>query len=304
MVEEIKKREIHAQVRPFLGKLSIVSKRLSLASIIGGYKSTFKGRGLEFDGYTVYDPSEDAERIDWKASLRAAQLLMKDYVEEREVPIFFIIDVGDSMVFGSTEKLKNEYVIEVVAALSFLALEAGDSVGYAIFANEVRNSVQVSKDKKQIYVLSKFLFDPKNYGGGMNLTNATNFALSFLKKRAIVIIVSDFIGLEENWKDALKLLSTRHDMIGIMVRDPRDFTMPDIDMRVMIRDPRTGDQMLIEPSKIKKDYEEEASAREQEIEQGFRSVNSDFLKLRTDVNFVNPIIEFFRKRGARYAHTV
>ncbi len=301
---DFEKREIHAEVRPFLKKLSIASKRLSISSVIASYKSLFRGRGLEFDGYEVYDPSEDAERIDWKASLRASQLLMKDYIEEREMPIFFLVDVGDSMLFGSTEKLKNEYAIELVAALSFLALEAGDSIGLALFNKEIKQAVQVSKDKKQIYIFSKFFFDTKSYGGGMSLTSACNFSLSFLKRRSVIVIISDFIGLEEKWKDGLALLRSRHDVMGMMIRDPRDFTMPDIDVKVVVSNPETGEQMLIEPAKIKKDYEEEALRREKDVEGGFRESHCDFLKLTTDKPFVNPLITFFRMRSAKYAHTV
>ena len=89
-------------------EFEIAIKKMVFTRIVGRYTSIFRGKGLEFDTYRNYSPGDDASFIDWKASARANELLVKEYVEERDVKIFFLVDVSSSMVFGSTEKLKNE----------------------------------------------------------------------------------------------------------------------------------------------------------------------------------------------------
>ena len=101
------------------------------------YRILFRGRGLEFMQFRAYAPEDDASLIDWKASVRAQRPLVRSYKEEKDLRIVFLVDMSDSMVFGSTEKLKCEYAAEVALAFAHLILSSGDKVGFILFNERV-----------------------------------------------------------------------------------------------------------------------------------------------------------------------
>jgi len=141
------------------------------------YKSVFRGRGLEFESYRVHGIDDDATMIDWKASLRANELLAKQYVEERQLNVYFLVDVSNSMLFGSSDRLKCEYTAEFVASLSHLIISSGDNVGVVMFNDGVAKILHPSASKNQFALVMKFFSDPTFYGGGFDLSKAIDYVL-------------------------------------------------------------------------------------------------------------------------------
>ena len=193
------KRRLNVDLVQSIRKLDVVSRRITSGKVVGGYKSVFKGKGLDFDGYRVYDSSDDASLIDWKATVRSNQILIKTYIEERDVNVFFLVDVSNSMVFGSTPKLKNEYAVETISSISHAILKEGDNVGMILFSDKIVCKVYPGKGEEQFYILTKNLINPENYGGNFDFNSACKFLLSYLKQDSIVFVVSDFFGLKEGW---------------------------------------------------------------------------------------------------------
>ena len=126
------KKELNLELSESIKRLKIFTNQIVNTSFVGGYKSVFKGHGMEFEDYREYTPNDDASTIDWKASVRSKQLLVREFVEERNLNVFFLIDASSSMVYGSTDKLKMEYAAEIVATLSYTILQAGDSISFAL----------------------------------------------------------------------------------------------------------------------------------------------------------------------------
>ncbi len=293
------KKEIRVDVEEAVRRLKIVLKQAITTDIMGGYKSVFRGRGLEFDGYRQYAPDDDASIIDWKASARAKRLLVKTFAEERELEVFFLVDASESMLFGSTEKLKNEYSAEFVLSLSYLITEAGDKAGMAFFSDRVTNIAPVASGKKQFYAIARRLTNPEAYGGNYDITGALEFILRFLKKKgAILFVVSDFIGVSGDWQTRLKWLAAKFDVICVMVRDPRDTVMADAGL-VYVEDPYTHQKLLIDPVTIAEDYRHYALMEEERITRLIKDANVDFLRLSTDRSFIEPLISLFKRRQAR-----
>lgn len=288
--------KLRVDLTPAIKQLEIVTKNLVTTSVVGHYKSVFKGKGIEFADYRAYTPDDDTSLIDWKASVRANELLVKEFVEERNINMFFLIDVSTSMIFGSTYKLKNEYAAEIVASLAHIGLDAGDKVGFALFNDKVIKKILPSNDKHQFYILSKTLVNPTFYGGKYDLGEALKFLIGYLKETSIVMIISDFIGLRGEWKKYLKIAGTKYDIIGIMVRDPRDRSLPADNANIFIADPFSNRQMLVNPILIKKKYEEYVKKEEETIKNIFLSYKCDFIELSTDKPFAPVIIDFFKKR--------
>jgi len=294
------KRKLNVDLVPSIRRLKVVTKGLVKTKGFGSYKSVFRGKGLEFSEYRPYDNNDDASMIDWKASLRSNQILVRQYEEERDVNVFFLVDCSSSMVFGSTEKLKNEFAVELIASLAFSILDTGDSVGLAMFNDKIVKKVHLGKGKGQFYALTRALMNPEYYGGGYDFSVAADFILNYLKQSTVVIIVSDFVGLKEDVSKRLQFVTTKFDTIGVMIRDPRDKQLPEGVGQVVIEDPYSKQSLLIEPELIKDIYEEEIRKQEKGIKELFLKNRSDFLSLTTDKNFIKPILNLFMERSLKW----
>lgn len=295
-----KKLLFKLEIAPALRKLEVLSKALINTNVLGAYKSVFKGRGLEFAGYRQYTPDDDASLIDWKASARTGETLIKEYVEERDINIFFILDSSASMLFGSIDKLKIEYAIELVASLANAVLEVGDNVGIVLVSDDVIAKIYPQGGKQQLYNITKLIVNPDIYGGRFRFKIASDFALNYLKESSVLIFVSDFIYLEKDWEESLKLITKKFDVIGIMVRDQRDRTLPEGSGEIVIADPHSTKTLLIDPKLLKNAYESMIKKQEIEIEKAFHRNEADFLNISTDKPFVKPILNLFKERAIRW----
>lgn len=280
-------------------RLDIAIKRTMASDSLGFYKSAFKGQGLEFEEYQVYTSGEDSHRIDWKASARSPNILMKKYVEERNLKVFFLIDASTSMIFGSGNKLKNEYAAELILSLSHPMIEAGDLVGFAMFTDKITQHVLPVKDRSVHYQLSRALVDPDNYGSGYDLVSALDFVNTHISDQALLIIVSDFLGLKGKWEEKLKILANRFDIIAMMIRDTRDLKLPEDVGQVVIEDPFSGKQTTINPSQLKKLYSRVANQQVEKVKKSFIKINCDFVDFETDKPYVSRVVSFFRRRASK-----
>jgi uncharacterized protein (DUF58 family) len=296
----MKTKKLRIDVVSLLKKLDIILKMLVDTQVVSKYRSVFKGKGLEFEDFREYTTQDDASRIDWKTSARANKLLVKLFREERELDVYILLDVSSSMIFGSTKKLKMEYAAEVAAAFAFMVTEASDKAGLTMFNEKVVKVVPASVGKKHFQVILNILVKPDFYGGGYDLEKALDFSMKVFRKKGLMIIISDFIGLKKGWEDALKLASVKFDVIGVMVRDPRDRMMPDEDLgQFVLQDAYSNSSLLVDPKKIKKQYAEYVRREEEALKKSFMKCNADLINLSTDESFIKPIIEYFIMRRAR-----
>ncbi len=293
------KKKLKLDLSKGIKRLQVTTNRLVNTGFVGTYKSVFRGRGLEFEGYRQYTPDDDASIIDWKASVKSKELLVREFVEERNLSIYMMIDVSSSMIYGSTEKLKIEYAAEISATLSYAVLNAGDGVGFALFNDKVIKDAPPVSGYKQHHNIIKTLVNPNYYGGGYNLNEALRFSLSTLKNISVFIIISDFIGLTQGWDRYIRMLSKKFDVIGIMVRDPRDYTLPDYKGHVVLCDPYSNNKITIKPSAIKEQYKRFVLKQEETIKKVFSTTGADFLSLSTEQSFIKPLTSLFIKRTKR-----
>lgn len=261
------------------------------------YKTMFRGKGLDFDGYRTFTQEDDAIYIDWRASKRANRLLTKQYVEEKDLKILFVVDVGDNMVFGSTNKLKCECAAEFSLALTHLILSSGDKVGFILFGEELVQKVEPSKGLRQLSLFEDFLIDGKNYGGGSNLKAALDFLINYVDQSVkAVFIVSDFLNVDEKLTEDLKLVGDKFESVAVMIKDPLDKTIPSTAAEVVLEDPNTGEQLLINPRIAKSRYEFYAAKQENLFRDLLKGAGIDLLSLNTNEPFVPSLGEFLKER--------
>jgi uncharacterized protein (DUF58 family) len=294
-------KELKANLVPGIKELNVfVRKNLLSASLSGEIASSLKGRGIEFEDYRVYSEGDDASRIDWRTSKRARKLLVREYKIDININAFFLIDVSESMLFSSTKRLKCEYAAEVACSLFYGVLQVGNSVGFGLFNDNMKMVNKPKQGKKQFYIFCKEIGNPKNYGGKKDMRKALQQTLSILDKKGLVIIISDFINEDEKWLNTLKVMAQKHEVIGIMIRDPRDYSLPKNTGQILIEDPFSKQLLYVDAAQYSKPYEQFNRNQINLINTVFTNNRATLLQLRTDQEYLTPLMMFFRKRGGRW----
>lgn len=291
----MEERRLNADIAGSIAQFQRVMRGFELKTKL--YRRILKGRGLEFDGYRDYSPDDDANLIDWKASKRVNKLITKQYTQEKNLKIMFIVDVSERMVFGSEPKLKCEYATETIAALANLILNSRDKVGYILFSDGVKEFVGPQLGRKHFIRFMNTLTDARMYGGSSNLENAIDFSLKYLNKDiASIIIVSDFINLNEKINNKLSLLVNQFETMAIMIRDPLDRTLPNISGEVIIENPETREKILINPNLARASYEKFAMQQEVFVKNLLFKTGIDTIELTTDKSFISSLATFLKER--------
>jgi len=293
--------KLKLDIKDLANRLDLNTKRLFKSTLAGNYQSAFKGDGLEFYGFRKYDQGDDASDIDWKASARSNYLLVKEFVEERSLSVFFLLDVNTTMLFGTKNKIKAQYAAELVASMSYAIMHSSDSVGMGMFNKDIVRSFMPSSGEKQYYIILNNLVDLNLYGKGFDLVKPLKYYTDKLPRGSLLFVVSDFIGLRgQDWINALKIASRKFDVVGIMIRDERDRLLPDTHMEIVLESPDDNRKKIINPKIIKQEYESYVKKEEARIIEIFKEADAEFIMLTTEMDFVNPLIKFFRKRVRKY----
>jgi len=293
-------RELKVDLTPGLRRLDMFSRRDVLSTTMEGeWATAFKGRGIEFAGFRDYQYGDDASLIDWKASLRAKTTLIREFEEYKNFNAFILFDVSDTMLFSSTDKLKCEYAAELIYTLADAINKAGDSVGMAMFNENFINRISPNIGAEIIHHIKANILDKNNYGGGKDIKRVLMMTRSFLKGRAVILLVSDFISFDKGWENYIQMMSEEFEVIAVMVRDPIDRELPEVGGQVMIKDPQTGQNLYIDSRQYADKYREMVTSQEKYIENIFKRNRGDFIKLTTDKDFLVPVISFFQRRSKR-----
>ncbi|MFN3431938.1 MAG: DUF58 domain-containing protein [Candidatus Sericytochromatia bacterium] len=290
------KTEIHKRIK----RLEIKTLRL-VHNIFGGeYQSVFKGRGIEFDEVREYQEGDDPRLIDWNVTARMDRLFVKKFVEERELSIFLVVDVSASNCFGSAVMLKRDLAAELSAALAMSALHNHDTVGLLMFSDRIERFVPPKKGRTHVSRLVREILTTEPVGRGTDYKVAVDFLMQVVKQRSVVFMLSDYLSLD--FEKPLRLANTRHDLIPVVLNDPREFSLPDVGL-ARFDDPETGESVLLDThsAKVRKEYARQANQLHAERVGVFRKLGLDYLDLFTDQSYVKPLIKFFQSRQTRRA---
>jgi uncharacterized protein (DUF58 family) len=267
--------------------------------LAGGYHSVFKGQGMEFDEVRAYQPGDDIRTIDWNVTARTGHPYVKRYVEEREITVFFLVDLSVSGNFGSKEKFKNEVAAEFCALLSFSAIKNNDKVGLIVFTDTIELFIPPAKGTSHVLRLVRELlyFEPgrTREKTGTDIAAALDYLGRVLHKRGVVFLVSDF--LDKNFEKPLRVLARRHDLIAVTVSDPHELALPDVGL-LEIRDAESGEIVVIDTGSktVRSSYKRLAEERNRNLSDFFQATGIDHIQLLTDRDYVLDLVKFFRKR--------
>jgi uncharacterized protein (DUF58 family) len=287
-------KEIFRKVR----QLEIRTKGLVNNLFGGEYHSAFKGRGMVFSEVREYQYGDDIRQIDWNVTARAGETFIKIFEEEREQTLMLLVDISPSGIFGSKQR-KSDLITEMCAVLAFSAIKNGDKVGMILFSDKVEKVVLPKKGRLHVLRLIRELYTTQAIGRGTDLNVPLNFINRLLKRRAIVILASDFVA--PDFEKSIKITNKKHDLIAVSVSDPLEDELPNIGI-VNLRDAETGETRMIDTSsrKVRTSYKAHRLMRLAKRREQFRKQQIDAVDVSTSNSYVQPLMAFFKRRGARY----
>jgi len=287
-------KELQSKIR----HIEIVSRHLVEEVFSGQYHSVFKGRGVEFAEVREYQAGDDVRTIDWNVTARMGRLFVRKYVEERELTVVLAVDASASNVFGSAERFKGEVAVEICSLLAFSAIANNDRVGLMIFTDEIEKYIPPRKGRNHVLRLIRELLYFKPRRRGTDIAEALSFLRSSLSKKAVLFVVSDFIA--EAFERPLKIVSGKHDVIAVLVSDPREFALPRSGL-FLVEDSESGEAIVVDSSSVEvtggfaglalRNYE----AKKKLI----RSSGAELLEIATDQPYVPRLMRFFEERARR-----
>lgn len=288
-------KKLPADLMKKVRRIEIATNRLVDQGVAGDYHSVFKGLGMEFAEVRPYQPGDDVRTIDWNVTARMGSPFVKKYVEERDLTIFLVIDVSGSLSFGSRTILKRELAAEIAALLSFAALRNHDRVGAALVSDRLELFLPPQRRRTHVLRLVREVLD-RPAEGGTDLESGLEAVLSTLKRRAVLFLISDFLG--SPCSRAIRAAAARHDLIVVEIVDPRDQEIPDSGP-VVIRDAETGEIGIAGGRREARRYLETRRQERDALVRATRRAGVDHVVLRTDRPYLQTLLAFFEQRRRR-----
>ena len=280
-------------------KLLEISTRKIVNNLIAGeFHSAFRGQGMTFSEFREYVPGDDVRLISWPLMARTGKLFIKKFDEEREMSLMIVVDISGSGNFGSKKYFKGEVINYVAAILCFAALKNKDPVGLMLYSDRVEHYVPPKKGTGHVHRILRDLFYFKPQSKGTQLSVALDYLLGTLKKRANIFFCSDF--LDSGFDRKLRQVGRKHDTVAVVVEDPAEAELPPMGL-LDVQDPETGELVTIDTDsrRFRQQYKGLMDQRKKARDQDLRRAAVDRIDVRSDVDLIDPLLEFFRKRNRR-----
>jgi uncharacterized protein (DUF58 family) len=278
--------------------LELRTRGLVNSLFTGEYRSVFKGQGMEFAEVREYQPGDEVRSIDWNVTARMQRPYVKRYIEERELTVMLAVDVSGSERFGTRRRFKSEVASELAAVLAMSAIRNNDRVGNLMFTDRIEHVVPPRKGRRHALRLIRDILAFEPNGTGTDIGGATEYLNKMLAHKAIIFLVSDFLG--ENIERPLKLLAQRHDVVAVTLEDPSERVLPDIGL-VRLIDPETGQSLNIDTSdpKVRSRFDTQVAGEADRRRHLLRRLAIDEIPVNTDQSIMDPLLRFFRTRERR-----
>ncbi len=266
----------------------------------GDYRSLFYGYGIDFADLREYQPEDDIRYIDWNVTARMDVPYVRQYLEDREVTAWFLLDLSPSVDFGTpaTHNLKRTMLIDFVTTLARLLTRHGNRVGAIVYGTRVERIVPARGGRVQVLRLVNDLLKQPQWSKSpfTDLTQLLEAGLHTLKRRSLVFIISDFISAP-GWEKPLSLLNRRHEVLAVRLWDPREVDLPDLGPLIM-EDAETGEQMYVDTHDrvFRQRFQQAAREREAQLTTTFKHAGVDALSLSTEDDLVRAIVRFANER--------
>lgn len=252
---------------------------------------------MAFSEVREYTYGDDMRDIDWNVTARYNKPYVKVFEEERELTVMLLIDVSESLSFGTSTMIKRNMLAEIAATLAFSAIQNNDKIGVIFFSDKIEKFVPPKKGRKHIlYIIREILsFEPEN--NQTDISMALRYLTNAIKKRCTAFLLSDFIDTSD-YKQALKIANRKHDLVSVQVYDKMSTELKPLGL-MKVNDPETGSEQWIDSSskKVRTTYNKWWYNQQTYMNAAFKQSGVDSISVSTDDDYVRSLLMLFQKRG-------
>jgi uncharacterized protein (DUF58 family) len=273
----------------------------------GDYRTLWRGAGVDLADLREYQHHDDVRHIDWNVTARLQQPYVRQFLEDRDLSAWFLLDLSGSVDFGSGDTTKLAVSTGFVATLARVITRHGNRVGAMFYSQQVDGMMPPRASRLHVLELMQRMRAPRPAAGradvkaGTSLATLLNTAASAIQRRSLVFVVSDFIS-QPGWAEALARLSRRHDVVAVRLWDPMEMELPDVGL-VTVQDAETGEQLFIDAADpaFRERYARVAQEQETSLLNGLAASGADVLELATDDDLLAALMRFadLRRQRAR-----
>ena len=262
----------------------------------GDYKSAARGDGLDLADLREYQFHDDVRRMDWNATARLGVPYVRDYIEDREIPVWFLLDLSPSMSFEGVSVSKHAVLMEFTTLMCRLMLGRGNRAGAMIFSGQVERVIPSRGGRRQLLQILNTVAGYRPTPKPTDLKQVLADAAATIRRRSLVFIVSDFIS-PPGWEKALTLMALRHDLIAVRLTDPLEAHMPDLGF-LTFQDAESGEQLFVDTHdrRFRARFTQAAEAREEALRAIFEKAGVDVVELATEDDVMDALLRFVEMR--------
>jgi uncharacterized protein (DUF58 family) len=266
----------------------------------GDYRSLFRGNGVDFADLREYEYGDDVRHIDWNVTARMDTPYVREFLEDREITCWFLLDLSPSVDFGTveSERLKRSVLVDFVATISLVLTRHGNRVGAIFYGSGIERVIPARGGRVQVLrLINDLVSHPRRTAAPFtDLTPLFDAGQHWIKGRSLVVAVSDFIAAP-GWDRALEGLTRKHEVVAVRLFDPRETELPDVGP-ILLDDAETGEQLVIDTqdATFRRRFEDAAAQREADLSAAFRRAGVDTLALATDDDVLAAIVRMAARR--------
>ena len=285
-------------IRSFLNKANQIEIRIRKAinnQMHGNYASVFKGSGIEFNDLRQYQYGDDVRHIDWNSSAKGHGTFVKIFKEEKEQTVFFVLDASASNEIGAANETKMDTIKEMAAVLSLSAIQEAGHIGFCCFTDKIEKFMAPAPGKKHGYRALSELFKVVPESKKTDLQEAIRFTLNILKRKSLVIIISDFI--DQDYEEILMSLGKKHDVVVLQIQDSRELHLPKLGI-IPVYNPETGKTTYINSSSkgFQKLMTKNFQQHPDDLAALCKKQKIDYVRITAGQDYVQPLVKLFTIR--------
>lgn len=302
-------------------RIEIHTRQLVTGAVTGAYHSSFKGRGMDFEEVREYAVGDDVRTIDWNVSAKMDRPFVKVFREERELTLMLLVDLSASGSFGSVDQSKRELAAEIASVLAFSATLNNDKVGLILYAEQVEYYIPPKKGRRHILRLIRDILYFQPSGRGTDHQQALDYLNRIQRRKTVAFLISDFQDSSAAGAspaphtadhavydprrtallNSLALTNQRHDLISIVLTDPREKELPNVGL-ITLEDAETGEVIEVDTGNrsIRQRYAKLTQARREAFEAGMRKKGLDWIEASTAAPYLPALRHLFMRRANRF----
>jgi uncharacterized protein (DUF58 family) len=283
-----------------LARLDLTIARRLEGLLQGDHKSPFRGAGLDLADLREYQFHDDVRRIDWNVTARTQIPHVREYIEDREVTAWFLLDMSPSIDFESVSVSKRAVLAEFTGLMCRFLARRGNRVGALLFSGGVDRQIPARGGRRQTHVILDALVRYRaTRPEATDLARALADTARMVRRRALIFVVSDFI-TPEGWQKPMGQLAARHDVVAVRLVDPFEVRMPNLGL-ITFQDSETGEQLFVDTHDpgFRRRFADAAAAREDALRATFDAAGIDAVEISTEDDVADAVLRFADMRKHR-----